>query len=401
MLNKLANKNILLGVTGGIAAYKSAELIRLLRKAAANVKVIMTPNAQQFITPLTLQTLAGNDIYTDMFALNLQMDLEHIALARWADFILVAPASANFIARLAHGFADDLLATVCLASKAPIAVVPAMNKIMWEANVTQNNITSLQQRGVLIFGPAHGVQACGEVGCGRMLEVKELIDLTVAQFVDKILVNRKIVITAGPTRELIDPVRYISNFSSGKMGYAMARAAVAAGAEVTLISGPTNLACPNNVKRINVITADEMLQVVLKAIPDCNIFISVAAVADYRVAKVAKVKLKKAAALKTINLQLNSDILATVAALPNAPITIGFAAETDHLVTNAKQKLCNKNITMLVANKVSNGLGFASDDNEVLVLQQNAEPLRLAKAPKIQLAEQLIAIIANLGQRSG
>ena len=330
----MQNKNIILGITGGIAAYKSVELVRMLCTQGAKVRVIMTKNACEFITPLTMQTVSGHVVYTEMFSQHLKTNLEHIALARFADAIIIAPASANFIAKLAHGLADDLLTTVCLATTVPIAIAPAMNKEMWGAAITQKNIATLKERGIFVFGPASGEQACGESGFGRMLESQQILELIPEIFAAQIFYGKKIVITAGPTREAIDPVRYISNYSSGKMGYALAEAAQEAGADVFLISGPTNLTTPTKVNRIDIQTAEEMRQVVMQEISNCDVFIAAAAVADYRPKNISLQKMKKHAATILLELQRNPDILAEVAALANRPFTIGFAAETESLVKN-------------------------------------------------------------------
>lgn len=304
----MQNKNIIVGVTGGIAAYKAAELVRGLSNLQIKVKVIMTRNAEEFITPLTMQTLSGENVYTKMFEKIPSNNLEHISLARFADAVIVVPASANFMAKLAHGLADDLLTTICLATKAPIAVVPAMNQEMWHAAVTQENITLLKKRGVFIFGPAAGKQACGEVGLGRMLEPLKIIQLIPKMFASKIFYGKKIMVTAGPTRENIDSVRYLSNYSSGKMGYALAEAALETGARVVLISGPTNLTCSAKIKRIDVSSAKEMHRAVMQEIAQTDIFISAAAVADYRPINASSQKIKKTSGRISIALEPNPDI---------------------------------------------------------------------------------------------
>lgn len=393
----MQGKKIIVGITGGIAAYKSAELVRLLVKCGALVKVIMTKSAQEFITPLTMQTLSQNAVHTDMFQQRLEANIEHIALARWADAIVVAPASANFMARLAHGFADDLLATVCLATTAPIAIAPAMNKEMWAAQATQNNLEILRKRGVRIFGPASGELACGEIGSGKMLEAQQIFELIPEIFeADNLglLKGRKLVITAGPTRESIDPVRYISSHSSGKMGYAIAEESAKAGAEVVLISGPTNLPSPAQVKRIDVISAREMHDSVMVHIKNCDIFVSAAAVSDYAPVEKSVHKLKRAKQNLCLNLKLNPDILADVAALPNRPsLVIGFAAETENVLENAAKKLTAKNLDMIIANQVGERIGFYSDENELLLLHKNADPIELPLASKRKLAQQLVKIM--------
>jgi len=389
----MQNKNIILGITGGIAAYKAAELVRVLQVQGAKVRVIMTKNACEFITPLTMQTLSGHMVYTEMFSQYLKTSLEHIALARWADAVVIAPASANFIAKLAHGLADDLLTTTCLATTAPIAIAPAMNKEMWAATITQENIALLKNRQVFIFGPASGEQACGEIGFGRMLEPKQILELIPTMFVSQLFYGKKIVITAGPTREAIDPIRYISNHSSGKMGYALAAAALEAGANVVLISGPTNLTTPVKVRSIDVQTAEEMYQAVIQEIAACDVFIAAAAVADYRPKNVSAQKIKKHAATISFELQRNHDILAEVAALAHRPFVVGFAAETEKLVENARKKLESKNLDMIIANQVGENLCFASDESSVVILCKNAEPIELPKTQKTKLARQIVKII--------
>jgi phosphopantothenoylcysteine decarboxylase / phosphopantothenate---cysteine ligase len=388
----MRNKNIVVGITGGIAAYKSAELVRMLRSQGAEVRVVMTKNAQEFITPLTMQTLSCNTVYTGMFDQH-KTSLEHIELARWADVIVIAPASANFIAKLAHGLADDLLSTVCLATTSPIAIAPAMNKEMWDAVITQKNIASLKKHNIFVFGPVSGGQACGEVGFGRMIDPQQILDLMPEMFTSKIFYGKKIIITAGPTREDIDPVRYISNYSSGKMGHALAEAAYEAGAEVVLISGPTNLIAPAKAKFIRVQTAEEMRQAVMQQILGCDVFIAAAAVADYRPKNISSQKTKKNAAVISLELQRNPDILAEVAALANRPFVVGFAAETDNVLKNAREKLENKNLDIIVANQVGKNLGFDSDENSVVLLYKNAEPVWLPKTEKIKLARQIIKAI--------
>lgn len=389
----MQNKNIILGITGGIAAYKSVELVRMLRAQDAKVRIIMTKNACEFITPLTMQTVSGHAVYTEMFDRHLKNNLEHIALARFADAIIIAPASANFIAKLVHGLADDLLTTVCLATTAPIAIAPAMNKEMWNAAITQENITTLKNRGIFIFGPVSGEQACGESGFGRMLEPQQILESISEIFAAQIFYGKKIVITAGPTREAIDPVRYISNYSSGKMGYALAEAAEEAGANVFLISGPTNLATPTKVNRIDIQTAEEMHQVVMQEISDCDVFIAAAAVADYRLKNVSSQKMKKHVATISLELQRNPDILAEVAALSDRPFTVGFAAETENILENAHKKLESKNLDMIIANQVGKNLCFDSDENSGVILCKNAQSIELPKTRKTKLARQIIKII--------
>jgi phosphopantothenoylcysteine decarboxylase / phosphopantothenate---cysteine ligase len=391
----LHDKKILLGITGCIAAYKSAALVSALTQAGAKVRVIMTKNAQEFITPLTLQTLSKHSVYTEMFNQKQEMEIGHISLARWADLIVIAPASANCIARLAHGFADDLLSTVCLASKAPIALAPGMNYVMWENPITQQNLATLKARGFTIWEPDHGTLACGEIGAGRLLEPQDILERINNFFAPKILTGQKFLITAGPTREAIDPVRYISNFSSGKMGYALAAAAQAAGAKVTLISGPTNLPTPPGVEKIDVVTAKEMYGSVMKKIATTDVFVSTAAVADYCVEKVAPQKIKKIFKSLSLKLVPNLDILMTIAKLKKRPLLVGFAAETENLEANAKKKLHEKKIDLIAANLVGKNRGFEQDENEITIFSKNTAPIKLALAPKSKIAEQLIGVIAK------
>ncbi|MFA7554584.1 MAG: bifunctional phosphopantothenoylcysteine decarboxylase/phosphopantothenate--cysteine ligase CoaBC [Spongiibacteraceae bacterium] len=392
---QLTNKRILLGVTGGIAAYKSAEIIRRLRDHGATVRVVMTPAAQQFITPLTLQALSGNPVHCDLLDPAAEAAMGHIELARWADLILVAPASADFMARLAIGQADDLLTTLCLACDAPIAIAPAMNQAMWRDQATQNNLQTLQQNQVAIFGPGSGSQACGDTGPGRMLEPADIATLAANLFQSSMLDGVRIVITAGPTREAIDPVRYISNHSSGKMGFALAEAAVEAGAAVTLIAGPVSLPTPDRVQRINIESAAQMHQAAMNQLGHCDIFIGAAAVADYRPATIAEQKIKKSADAMSIELIPNTDIIADVAKHPQRPFTIGFAAETENLLDYARGKLQRKNLDLIIANDVSDSdIGFNSDNNAVSVIWQQGEK-NIPLAPKQQLARSLITIIAQ------
>jgi len=386
----MKNKNIIVGITGGIAAYKSAELVRSLRSAGARVRVIMTKNAEKFITPLTMQTLSGETVYTEMFKQCFQNDLEHIALARWADSIVIAPATANFIAKLTYGLADDLLSTVCLATKAPIAIAPAMNKEMWQASITQKNIAALKKRNFFIFEPTSGIQACGEIGFGRMLEPQQILESIPKMFASQMFYGKKVVITAGSTRENIDPVRYISNYSSGKMGYALAEAALDAGANVVLISGPTTLSCSEKIKRINIQTAAEMYKAVMQEISTSNIFISAAAVADYCPTNTKLHKIKKDSEKISIELQRTSDILAAVSSLGKKPFIVGFAAETKNLLRNAKEKLIKKKLDMVIANEVGEGLGFDSDDNTATILRKNSKTIKFPKMPKKELAQYII-----------
>lgn len=396
-MQQLCNKRILLGITGGIAAYKAAELVRELRKAKAEVRVVMTQAAQEFITPLTLQALSGNPVHYSMLDPEAEAGMGHIELARWADVILVAPGSADFIARLGQGMGNDLLTTLCLATEAPLAIAPAMNQAMWRDEITQANIErliDLKGKKLHLFGPGEGEQACGDVGPGRMLE-PNLIAQQCAQIFDTgILAGKEIVITAGPTREAIDPVRFISNHSSGKMGYAMAEAARDAGARVTIISGPVNIPAPQQVQVNAVESASDMLQAALNCQSDCDIFIAAAAVADYRPVQVADQKIKKSGDQIQLAMIKNPDIVATIAQLEEKPFTVGFAAETQDVADYARQKLTNKNLDMIIANDVSGtDIGFNSDENAVIAFwgeNQQAFP----QMSKSTLAKQLIELIA-------
>ncbi|MEH6617081.1 MAG: bifunctional phosphopantothenoylcysteine decarboxylase/phosphopantothenate--cysteine ligase CoaBC [Porticoccus sp.] len=396
----LANKRVLLGVTGGIAAYKSAEIIRRLQDAGANVRVVMTSAATEFITPLTMQALSGNPVHLELLDTDAEAAMGHIELARWADVILVAPASADFIAKLTNGEGGDLLSTLCLASRSPLAIAPAMNQGMWRNASTQHNIERLRGRGIHIFGPTEGNQACGDVGPGRMSEPEDIAELTADLFETGALAGKKVIITAGPTREAIDPVRYISNHSSGKMGYALAEAAAEAGAETVLISGPVNLASPDRVKIIAVTSAQEMYDAALGEADGCQLFIASAAVADYRPVQVSAQKIKKSADTLTIEMVKNPDIVSAVAALQNRPFTVGFAAETanveDGLEHHARGKLERKNLDLVIANDVSDRtIGFNSDDNAVLVVEMKSSEA-IPKINKSILARQLIAKIADM-----
>lgn len=390
----LANKRILLGVTGGIAAYKSAELTRRLRAEGAEVKVVMTPAAQAFITPLTLQALSGHPVHVELLDHEAEAAMSHIALARWADRIVAAPASANFIARLSHGLADDLLSTLCLASAAPLLLAPAMNQQMWLNSATQENVRRLQTRGAVLLGPAAGSQACGETGPGRMAEPDEIVRALGDSFSSGRLAGLRVLVTAGPTREFIDPVRYLSNCSSGRMGYAIARAAVEAGAEALLVSGPVALAPPERAQLVEVVSAEQMREAVLAALASCDIFISAAAVADYRSAETAPRKLKKSAARPRLQLEKTPDILLEAASQKEPPFTVGFAAETENLAVNAKQKLAAKKLDMIAANQVGDGCGFESEFNALEVHWPGGSQ-RLELAPKEKLARQLVELIAT------
>lgn len=392
----LANKNILLGVSGGIAAYKSAELVRELIRANANVRVVMTRSAKEFITTLTFQALSGNPVLTDEFEHTESANgMDHIALARWADAILIAPASANTIAKLTHGGADDLLSTTCLASKAPIALAPAMNQAMWANSATQDNVELLSKRGVLFFGPAAGSQACGDVGEGRMFEPHQLLLSLSNLFNTGELTNINVMITAGPTREPIDPVRYISNRSSGRMGYAIAEAAHDAGANVHLISGPVSLAAPEDINCVSVSTAQEMFDAVQANIETQQIFISSAAVADYRPVAKQPEKIKKLHDGLTVEMVRNPDIIAEVAKSANKPFVVGFAAETRELEMYAKQKLERKRLDMIAGNDVSDtNIGFDSYENALEVFWLGGH-CSLERDTKTKIARRLIGLIAE------
>lgn len=387
--------HILLGITGGIAAYKSAELIRQLKEAGASVKVVMTSAAKAFMTPLTLQALSGEPVYDTLLDEKAEYAMSHIALARWADWILVAPASADFIARIAHGHADDLLTTLCLATAAPIMIVPAMNRLMWENAATQNNVGLLRERGVHFLGPEAGFQACGEIGLGRMTEPDDIVAQLATHQKTDALKNKRILITAGPTHEPIDPVRYITNKSSGKMGYALAAAALSAGAKVHLISGPVTLTYDQDIEREMVQTAEEMHAKVMKQIAKTDIFIAAAAVADYKVDKVSQQKIKKTSNEIDLHLIKNIDILASVTALSHPPFTVGFAAETHDLLEIAKEKRATKKVDVLLANDVSQkNKGFDVDDNEIIALWKN-KTKKFPLTTKIRLASQLITFITE------
>ncbi|MGA7801522.1 MAG: bifunctional phosphopantothenoylcysteine decarboxylase/phosphopantothenate--cysteine ligase CoaBC [Gammaproteobacteria bacterium] len=401
-MNHLNGKRVLVGVTGGIAAYKSAELVRRLRDAGAEVRVVMTEAATRFIGELTLQALSGHPVRTKLLDPAGEAGMGHIELARWADAVLVAPAGADFLARLAHGRADDLLCALCLATEAPLAVAPAMNRVMWRNPATQENMASLAGRGIHCLGPAEGAQACGEVGAGRMLEPAELLERVGGLFATGSLAGRHVLVTAGPTREAIDPVRFISNRSSGKMGYAVAAAAAVAGARVTLVSGPVTLPCPSGVVRVTVESATDMQQAVMGGVGDCDIFVGAAAVADYRPSDVSDHKLKKTAATMQLELRRNPDILAQVAALPRAPFTVGFAAESERLAEYAEGKRRAKRLDMIAANWINRpGSGFDSDDNALLVLWEGGSQA-LAQGPKTRLARELMELVARrFAQASG
>ena len=388
-------KHILLGVTGGIAAYKSADLVRRLRERGAEVQVVMTDGAREFVTPMTFQALSGRPVRTDLWDPAAEASMGHIELARWADLVLVAPASADFLARLAGGRADDLLATTCLATAAPIALAPAMNHQMWANAATQANVALLKERGVHVFGPGIGDQACGEVGAGRMLEPLELAALADSTLVPTgVLSGRRVLITAGPTREPIDPVRFISNRSSGKMGFAVAQAAREAGAQVVMICGPVALTTPAGVQRIDVESAADMLAAVQAQVQPDDIFISTAAVADYRPAQAADHKIKKTEESLALQMARTTDIIGTLAAGATRPaFVVGFAAETDSVELNARSKMLRKNLDMIAANEVGVAKAFDCADNELIVLWRNGRKL-LPRNAKTQLARELIELIA-------
>lgn len=398
-MQRLRNKRIVLGVTGGIAAYKSAELVRLLGKLGADVRVVMTRAACEFITPLTLQALSHNPVHLDLLDAKAEAGMGHIELARWADVVLVAPATADFMARLAGGHGDDLLTTLCLATSAPLCLAPAMNQGMWRNAKTQQNCEELLERGVRLFGPADGSQACGDVGPGRMIDPELIVEHVAELFTHDILSGLKVMITAGGTREEIDPVRYISNHSSGKMGYALAEAAVEAGASVTLVSGSVNLETPDRVRRVDVVSARDMLQAVHDNLDDVDVFIGCAAVSDFRPAEVAREKIKKdpdnGSDYLDIRLVRNPDIIASVSALETPPFVVGFAAETQNVLGYAADKLRRKKMNLIVANDVADQtIGFSSDSNEVTVLGEDLEE-PLPKASKKVVARKLLKIMAR------
>lgn len=394
MSQYLQSKRILLGVTGSIAAYKSADLVRRLRDAGAQVRVVMTESAKEFITPLTMQAVSGHPVHDELFDLQAEAAMGHIELARWADLLVIAPATADCMARLVGGKADDLLTTLCLASQAPLLIAPAMNQNMWKHTSTQENLQALHQKGFYIVGPGEGIQACGDVGYGRMSEPVEIVDEADKIFATGLLAGVRVLLTAGPTHEAIDPVRYIANGSSGKMGYALAEAAREAGASVTLISGPTHLTVPRHVECIHVVSAQEMYDAVMANVSACDLFVGVAAVADYRSETVASSKLHKDGETMTLTLIRNPDIIASVGALADKPFIVGFAAETDHVVESAKAKMQRKCMNMIIANQVGGGLAMNADDNCVTVISANSE-IALETMPKQQLARKLITIISE------
>ncbi len=395
MAHPLANRNLLLGIGGGIAAYKSLDLCRKLISRGYRVRVVMTDAAQAFVTPLSFQALSGQPVHSRLLDEASEAGMGHIELARWADVILIAPATANLMARIAHGLADDLLTTACLASTAPLLLAPAMNQQMWRAGATLANVHCLESRGVRILGPAEGEQACGDVGPGRMLEPEQILQYLGAGETPRPLAGLRVLVTAGPTREALDPVRYISNHSSGKMGYAVAAAASRAGAAVTLVSGPVSLATPTGVERVDVQCAQQMYDEVLARVAGQQIFIAAAAVADYRPAVAAPEKIKKHAARTNLELVRNPDVLAAVAALKEAPFTVGFAAETENLAANARSKLAGKGLDMIAANQVGgDDRGFDSEQNALSVYWPGGEKT-LPLAVKAELGRELIELITE------
>jgi phosphopantothenoylcysteine decarboxylase/phosphopantothenate--cysteine ligase len=396
-MDKVLNRRVLLGVTGGIAAYKVAELARLLQRNNVEVQVAMTEAATRFVTPATFQALTGRHVVTDLWDASFPNHMAHIELSRGVDAIVVAPASADFLAKLAHGIADDVLSTTCLARNCPLLVAPAMNREMWDNPATQRNVATLRADGVAILGPAAGDQACGEVGMGRMLEAEELLEATLAFLAPKRLAGRKVIVTAGPTFEAIDTVRGITNLSSGKMGYALAEAAASQGADVTLVSGPTALAPPAQAHFVYVTSAAEMANAVKAHVAGADYFFAVAAVADYTPVATSQRKLKKTAEPLELKLKPTEDILAYVAALPNGPFCVGFAAESENLADYAQAKRTRKNIPMIVANLVQHTIG--REENEVTIYDDHGAHA-LARAPKSRIAQQILAHALQLrGER--
>jgi len=395
-MHTLAGKRVLLGVTGGIAAYKAPDLVRRLKEQGADVRVVLTASATRLVTPVTFQAVSGHPVRSGLWDEAAEAAMGHIELARWADLVVIAPATADFLARLAIGMADDLLTTLCLATDAPIAVAPAMNRLMWANPVTQENVHRLSARGVTLLGPGTGDQACGETGEGRMLEPREIVAALTsgAGAAEGVLAGQKLLITAGPTREALDPVRYLTNRSSGKMGYAVAAAAARAGAEVVLVSGPVSLAAPRGVRLVKVETAAQMRDAVQAELPGAAAFIAAAAVADYRPAHPATHKLKKHAGEMVVELVRNPDILAEVAAASPRPFVVGFAAETQDVEDNARLKLERKSLDMIAANRVGSDCGFDRDENALLVLW-NGGRQDLGCGTKAELADRLIGLIAE------
>jgi phosphopantothenoylcysteine decarboxylase/phosphopantothenate--cysteine ligase len=396
----LDSLRVLLGVSGGIAAYKAAELVRRLRDAGAQVRVVLTENAARFVTPLTFQALSGQPVRSGLWDEAAEQAMGHIELARWAQRIVVAPASADLIARLAHGLANDLLSTLCLASAAPIAIAPAMNQQMWAHPATQSNIATLRARGVDLLGPAAGSQACGEFGAGRLLEADAIVTELAALHGPRLLAGKRVLVSAGPTFEDIDPVRFIGNRSSGRMGFAVAQAAVEQGATVHLVAGPVHLPTPAGVTRTDVRNAREMFDAVLAQARGSDVFIASAAVGDFRATEIAPHKLKKTGGELVLTLTENPDILASVAALTPRPFVVGFAAETHEVETYARRKLERKKLDLIAANRVGHGFGFDACDNELLLIWKDGSQT-LARANKLDLARQLVARIAERNLASG
>lgn len=392
-MNEFQGKRVVLGVTGGVAAYKAAELVRLLVKAGADVDVVLTAAGAQFVGAATFQALSGRRVWQALWDERMDNGMAHIDLTRGAAALLVAPATADFLAKLAHGFADDLLSTLCLARDCPLLVAPAMNRQMWESPTTQRNVAQLRVDGVSIFGPAHGAQACGEVGDGRMLEAAELFDDLYATLLVKSLAGKRVLLTAGPTFEALDPVRGLTNSSSGKMGFSLARACAEAGAEVTLIAGPVPLATPRGVHRVDVQSALQMREAVMQALPGQDVFIGVAAVADYRPRQAADHKIKKGSGSLTLDLEANPDILAEVAARPDAPFCVGFAAESQNLEAYAEGKRVAKKLALVVGNLIQDGLG---GDSNAVTLFDAAGAHVLPPADKSEVARGIVTHIARL-----
>ena len=396
-MKQLANKHILLCVTGGIAAYKAAEIIRLFKSSGSNVRVLMTKAAQEFITPLTMQALSGNQVHADLLDTEAEAAMGHIELAKWSDAILIAPCSANSISRLAAGKGDDLMTAVCLAAECKIYFAPAMNQAMWADSRTQKNYQILKKNNFISIGPNSGEQACGDEGYGRMSEPQEIVSEVATNFSEGLLAGKKILITAGPTREKIDPVRYISNRSSGKMGFSIAEAARDEGGLVSLISGPVSLKTPNEIKRINVESADEMFNEVNKVVNNFDFFISTAAVADFKPEKIENQKIKKEKKSNNLSMELieNKDILKSISLKKGDLKVIGFAAETQDVVKNAKKKLNEKKLDLIIANDVSDSsIGFDSDENEVYLITKKIEK-KIEKISKKKLSRSIIEFIAK------
>ena len=396
-MKSLANKNILLGVTGGIAAYKSAEIVRHLKKSGASVRVVMTKSAEEFITPLTLQALSGNRVSTELLDAEAEAAMGHIELAKWADGILIAPATANTLARISSGRGDDLLSTITLAFDGPVSLAPAMNQAMWLDKRTQENLEKLIQQDFGICGPGSGEQACGDIGLGRMLEPLEILEIFSLSFSKGAMLGKSILITAGPTQEPIDPVRFITNRSSGKMGYSLAEAAIESGANVTLISGPVNIEPPTNCNLVEIKTAKEMYESVMHHIKGMDVYIGTAAVSDYSPAHINESKLKKdgSNAAMTLELKENQDILKSVSELNERPYVVGFAAETEDLIENAEKKLKNKKLDLIVANDVSDKeIGFDSDQNEVTLITHKGKEL-IQRQNKKKISKKIIDFISN------